>query len=168
MVLLFQMCYVGAPMIYYGDEAGMWGGTDPDDRMPMVWEDMKFDPQAIDPRGRSRDPDDVNFDADLFAFYKKAIALRSHEDALNHGDFSIVADDDQRCVTIRRQSRKGTVFAVFNRNEADATISIPRQQKAKIALVTDGDSAAFNMNQEEGQLRLTIPALTAAALTVHP
>jgi len=27
-------------IIYYGDEAGMWGGHDPDDRMPMVWEDL--------------------------------------------------------------------------------------------------------------------------------
>jgi len=36
LIVLFQMSYVGAPMIYYGDEAGMWGGNDPDDRMPMV------------------------------------------------------------------------------------------------------------------------------------
>ncbi len=49
------MTYVGAPMIYYGDEAGMWGGHDPDDRMPMVWEDLKYDPQAIDPRGDERE-----------------------------------------------------------------------------------------------------------------
>src|SRR5438067_10515192 len=51
LVAFFQMTYVGAPMIYYGDEAGMWGATDPDDRMPMVWDDLKFEPQAIDPRG---------------------------------------------------------------------------------------------------------------------
>ena len=49
------MTYVGAPMIYYGDEAGMWGGHDPDDRMPMVWADLQYDPQAIDPRGDERE-----------------------------------------------------------------------------------------------------------------
>lgn len=27
-------------MIYYGDEVAMWGGTDPDDRQPMVWKDL--------------------------------------------------------------------------------------------------------------------------------
>ncbi len=26
LLVIFQMTYVGAPMIYYGDEAGMWGG----------------------------------------------------------------------------------------------------------------------------------------------
>ena len=30
--LVVQMTYVGAPMIYYGDEAGMWGPSDPSDR----------------------------------------------------------------------------------------------------------------------------------------
>ena len=37
MVALFQFTYVGAPMMYYGTEAGMWGADDPCDRMPMVW-----------------------------------------------------------------------------------------------------------------------------------
>jgi cyclomaltodextrinase / maltogenic alpha-amylase / neopullulanase len=77
MVVLFQMTYPGAPMIYYGDEAGMWGGDDPDCRLPMVWADMKFDPQSRDPRGAPRkQSDDVGFNAGLFAFYKRAIALR--------------------------------------------------------------------------------------------
>src|SRR5205085_11667077 len=96
LIVLLQMTYVGAPMIYYGDEAGMWGGHDPDDRMPMVWEDLKYDSQAIDPRGRERTSDDTNFDPELFSFYKKAIDFRRQQDALNHGDFGIVkADDDQ-------------------------------------------------------------------------
>ncbi len=88
LIVLFQMTYVGAPMIYYGDEAGMWGGHDPDDRMPMVWEDLKYDPQAIDPRGEDREPDDVNFEPEIFAYYKSAIALRRAHDALNHGDYA--------------------------------------------------------------------------------
>jgi cyclomaltodextrinase / maltogenic alpha-amylase / neopullulanase len=29
LLTLFQMTYVGAPMIYYGTEAGMWGADDP-------------------------------------------------------------------------------------------------------------------------------------------
>jgi len=33
---IFQMTYVGSPMIYYGDEVGMWGANDPDDRKPMI------------------------------------------------------------------------------------------------------------------------------------
>ncbi len=54
LVVLMQMTAVGAPMIYYGDEAGMWGATDPDDRQPMVWADLKYASQTIDPRTGSR------------------------------------------------------------------------------------------------------------------
>ena len=43
MIVAFMATYVGAPMIYYGDEAGMWGGDDPDDRKPMVWPEMKYE-----------------------------------------------------------------------------------------------------------------------------
>jgi len=34
--ILFQMTNVGAPMVYYGDEVGMWGANDPDCRKPMI------------------------------------------------------------------------------------------------------------------------------------
>ena len=36
----WQMTFVGAPMIYYGDEAGMWSPDDPSDRQPMIWKDL--------------------------------------------------------------------------------------------------------------------------------
>ena len=32
--VIMQMTYVGAPMVYYGDEVGMWGSNDPDCRKP--------------------------------------------------------------------------------------------------------------------------------------
>ena len=35
LLVLFQMTSIGAPMVYYGEEAGMWGGDDPDERKPM-------------------------------------------------------------------------------------------------------------------------------------
>ncbi|RMF06190.1 MAG: glycoside hydrolase family 13 protein, partial [Candidatus Neomarinimicrobiota bacterium] len=37
LIVAFQFTYPGAPYIYYGDEAGMWGADDPDCRKPMVW-----------------------------------------------------------------------------------------------------------------------------------
>ena len=30
LIFAFQITYQGAPMIYYGDEVGMWGANDPD------------------------------------------------------------------------------------------------------------------------------------------
>src|SRR5699024_9541476 len=35
--VLLQMTWVGAPTIYYGDEAGLCGVTDPDNRRPFPW-----------------------------------------------------------------------------------------------------------------------------------
>lgn len=41
-IIAFQFAYVGAPVIYYGEEVGMWGADDPTDRKPMVWGDLSY------------------------------------------------------------------------------------------------------------------------------
>ncbi len=40
-VALFSL--PGSPSVYYGDEVGMRGGHDPENRLPMVWEEEKWD-----------------------------------------------------------------------------------------------------------------------------
>jgi cyclomaltodextrinase len=40
LIQLFQFTALGAPMIYYGDEVGMWGADDPQSRKPMLWDDL--------------------------------------------------------------------------------------------------------------------------------
>ena len=37
------MTYIGAPMIYYGDEVGMWGANDPCNRKPMFWKELNYE-----------------------------------------------------------------------------------------------------------------------------
>ena len=46
-----QATYLGAPMIYYGDEVGMWGADDPTDRKPFPWPDTP--PDRADERADS-------------------------------------------------------------------------------------------------------------------
>ena len=58
-IIGIQMTLPGAPMIYYGDEAGMWGGDDPDCRKPMVWPDMKYEMEASHPFNKPRPKDEV-------------------------------------------------------------------------------------------------------------
>src|SRR6202040_2483684 len=121
LIVLLQMSYLGAPMVYYGDEAGMWGAGDPDDRMPMIWPDRQYDPQTNDPRGLERPPDEMKFDQELFNFYKQAIALRRQHDALNHGEFAVIATDDaKRILVASRRSEKETLVVAINRGEEDA------------------------------------------------
>jgi glycosidase len=164
LIVVMQMCYVGAPMVYYGDEAGMWGGTDPDDRMPMIWKDLTYAPQAIDPRGRERKPDEVKFDQELFAFYQKAIALRRGNHALNHGDFLIVATDDkQRTFVARRQSEKQTLLVALNRSDKEAHVNLAGQtRKLKAIFVTQGEMEAVKAEPSPSGIGLTLPPLTGA------
>ena len=70
------MTLPGAPMVYYGDEAGMWGGDDPDCRKPMVWQDLNYEPEVSHPFNKPRPKDDVSFNQNLFDWYKKIISIR--------------------------------------------------------------------------------------------
>jgi glycosidase len=80
-----QMTYVGAPMIWYGDEVGMWGSDDPFCRKPMLWADL---PPNADPEERIRE-------GHLEA-YRALIALRRSSEALRRGAFKTLVADDAR------------------------------------------------------------------------
>ncbi|NOX18135.1 MAG: glycoside hydrolase family 13 protein, partial [Chlorobi bacterium] len=49
LIVGMQMTLPGAPQVYYGDEAGMWGGDDPDDRKPMVWKELTYETETAHP-----------------------------------------------------------------------------------------------------------------------
>jgi len=165
LVVLFEMCYLGSPMIYYGDEAGMWGAGDPDDRMPMVWKGLTYEPQAIDPRGKERTPDPVQFDEDLFGFYKTAIGIRRKHEALNHGDFSVVATDDaQRVLVTMRESKGERLYLVTNRGDAEARIDLKTSGKITPMFASSGDSDAVKIESFGMGVSVHVPALTAVIL----
>lgn len=167
LVVLFQMTYVGAPMIYYGDEAGMWGGGDPDDRMPMVWEDLKYDPQAIDPRGDEREPDEVKFEPEIFGYYKSAVALRRSHDALNHGDYEVTfAGNEHDAVAFVRRSEKEKLLVAINRSGEEVTLEMnfPHRKTTPI-FVTKGEVAEVQATDSGNALDLKLPPLTGAVLT---
>ena len=76
MILVQQFTYIGAPHIWNGDEVGMWGADDPDERKPMVWADLRYDDETTHPFGRPRRRDRVAPDTALFRVYRELIALR--------------------------------------------------------------------------------------------
>lgn len=126
LVALFQMTYMGAPMVYYGTEAGMWGADDPDDRMPMVWPELVYSDQAEDPLGRSRMPDTVAFDSTVFAFYREVIQLRGSHVALRRGTFeTALADDDRSLYAYRRAHEEDALVILLNRSENEQTAHLP-------------------------------------------
>ncbi|MEX1110500.1 MAG: glycoside hydrolase family 13 protein [Chthoniobacterales bacterium] len=113
---VFQMTYVGAPMIYYGDEVGMWGANDPDCRKPMVWEDLAYDDEATLPDGSiKKSPDKVRVNSELRAHYRKLIALRRELPALRRGSFeTVLTDDERQLYGFRRRLGDEEILVVLN------------------------------------------------------
>ncbi|HLR26389.1 MAG TPA: glycoside hydrolase family 13 protein [Fodinibius sp.] len=128
-IALFQFSYPGAPMIYYGTEAGMWGAGDPDDRKPMVWPDFDYEPEKYDPLGRERPTDDNNFDTALFNWYKKLIWMRQKHPSLRKGKFKAVQYDNHKntFTFARTLDNAQPILAVFNRSELTQQILIPME-----------------------------------------
>lgn len=58
----------GVPLVYYGEEVGMRGGPDPDNRAPMVWDDRAWDHETL-------------------ARIRQLAALRRARRALREGDY---------------------------------------------------------------------------------
>jgi glycosidase len=116
LIALFQMTYLGAPMIYYGDEAGMWGADDPDDRKPMVWADLVYENERSHPvPGKTRSDDVVKFDQNLFEYYKKLVHIRNQNVALRRGDFkTLLVNDQQGLYAFERRSEENVVVVLLN------------------------------------------------------
>lgn len=126
LMALFQMTYLGAPMIYYGTESGMWGADDPDDRKPMVWDDVMFDEEIKHPiPGKDKPRDTVGFDYDLFAWFKKLIRIRNENPALRRGSFkTLLADDKRRVYAFERAHEAHRIIVILNNSEEKQVIRL--------------------------------------------
>ena len=75
--LVFQMTWPGAPTIYYGDEAGLCGWTDPDNRRGYPW-------------GRE-DQELIQFHRDIIKVHKESEALMKGSVMFLHGEYKVVS-----------------------------------------------------------------------------
>ena len=170
LVALLQMTYVGPPMIYYGTEAGMWGADDPCDRMPMVWPEMKFDPQRADPLDRERTADAVEFDDGLFNFYRAAIAMRREFAALRRGSIEFVKSDDPAgFLGFQRSDGEETLLVGLNRGDAPYRWQIPLAAGETVEQVftASGEVSRVAVEQGSEQATVTVPAIDGVVLRVQ-
>jgi glycosidase len=171
LVALLQMTYVGAPMIYYGTEAGMWGADDPCDRMPMVWPDVAYEPQQAHPLGRERPADAVGFDEPLFGFYRTAIALRRHFSAFRRGTIEFVAaDDEAQFLAFRRANEQESLLVGLNRGEKNYRWEVPVAEGTTVEQIftASGNVDQFAVERLAGNAFVTVPSRDGVVLRIAP
>jgi glycosidase len=126
LILVQQFTYVGAPHVYNGDEVGMWGADDPDERKPMVWADLTYDDETTHPLGRERRRDRVAPDTALFRVYRELIALRKqHLRLFVDGTLTwLLTDDARRLVAYERVLGDQRAIVVFNASDDPHEIAV--------------------------------------------
>lgn len=167
LVALFQMTYVGAPMIYYGTEAGMWGADDPDDRKPMVWNDLTYVTEQAYPPGHEREPDSFGVDMELLEYYRSTIRLRKDHPSLRRGTFEVLSADDERDVIVyARRHGDAVVIVVLNRSrEAHSLrVELPESLRAQYRTAFTTGSESYRVQQDATGLILELPELTGLVL----
>lgn len=115
-LVMFQMTYIGAPMIYYGTEVGMWGANDPDNRQPMLWDDVEYDDEVWGPHGPLARSCPRRPDKALYAFYRKAIQMRREYEPLRRGALKWVETGDPRVLAYCRTGRPD-ILVIFNASD---------------------------------------------------
>jgi cyclomaltodextrinase / maltogenic alpha-amylase / neopullulanase len=172
LVAFTQMTVVGAPMIYYGDEAGMWGATDPDDRKPMPWPDLAMSPEATDPRGNIRTPDNANFNDSIYKYYRKVIALRHKYPELCRGGFQQLSSNDQAQILAFSRSYNGkTILSIINRSSQTQKIDIPLAllpyqtlQSFGTLFVSDGNISGITYSIANNIFSVNLPPITGVLM----
>lgn len=116
-VAAFQMAWLGAPTIYYGDETGQTGGQDPEDRRTFPWDHQ---------------------DTDLQAYYRKLIAIRTANGVLRDGSIlPLMTDNTHRVVAFLRTAPKRHAVIVLNDGSASRTVAMKVPGVANGTTLTD-------------------------------
>lgn len=161
---VLQFTQVGAPMIYYGDEVGMYGADDPYCRAPMWWEDYGTEYAT-------------KIRQDLRAFYRGLCNFRKTNETLRRGDYRpVLADDARSLFAFERSYQTGRVVVVANASEkvqnVNLTIGNPSQAVNVLRLTSIKGAFPAQQNDSQqcdsnGQLRLELQPLSACCLTLE-
>lgn len=95
--LLFFM--PGAPCIYYGEELGLRGGKDPDNRRTIPWEDLK---------NLKKNP--------VYDWIRELVDLRKSNETLRHGKMSIIPQNNGFSIE-RRLGKASICLKVYSSDE---------------------------------------------------
>ena len=159
LISVFQMTYIGAPMLFYGDEVGMWGATDPYCRKPMLWKEYLYDDEKNPSHINQNEVYQQKVDSDLFEWYKKLIRIRLENKTLVYGKFrEIMADNEKDLIVYERVIEDNSIIVVINNSFNDwenVEFETHYQDERFIDLVTEGRTFRTSSN---GKIKLNIKA----------
>ena len=147
-----QMTWAGAPTIYYGDEAGVCGFTDPDNRRTYPW---------------------GHEDHDLIEFHKAMIRIHKESDAFKFGSLKYLVGDYNLLGFVRFYDRDHYITLVNNNDyELDREYSvwesgIPRECEMERIIKTDESGFTTDIVKcpvVGGKLRILLPKKSAVVL----
>ena len=159
LISIFQMTYIGAPMLFYGDEVGMWGATDPYCRKPMLWKEFLYDNEKNPSHINQNEVYEQKVDSDLFEWYKKLIRIRLENKTLVYGKFrEIFADNERDVIAYERVIEDQSIIVVINNSFnswENVEFETNYQDERFIDLVTEGRTFRTGSN---GKIKLDLNA----------
>lgn len=123
--VLLQMTWPGAPTIYYGDEAGLCGWTDPDNRRTYPW-------------GRENQ--------NLIAFHRECIRFRRQNPALRSGSMKQL-HAEMGVIGYGRFTEENRCVILFNNLDEAQEVAVPVWQ---IGMAKDGIAEMLLETQADG------------------
>lgn len=118
LAIIIQMSMIGVPLIYYGDEVGVEGGKDPENRRTYPW-------------GRE--------EKDILTMYKKIISIRTNSEELKRGDIEFISTEDD-VLLFKRSLHSKVIYIIINRSiNEEREIVLPHKVDiwCKIDLITN-------------------------------
>lgn len=105
LVAAIQLTFPGMASIYYGDEVGLTGFDDPDDRRPYPW---------------------GSEDLELREWYRTLARLRASHEAIAEGDLEfLLADDSAGTLAYLRRSPNATAVVALNLSDRARRLDVP-------------------------------------------
>jgi neopullulanase len=151
----------GIPEIYYGDEIGMMGGGDPDNRrdFPGGWIGDSND--AFTQSGRTREQQEI------FSYVQSLLRLRREHLALRTGKLWHLSSDESSYVFVR-ESEEERIVVAFNNAGQSRELHIPLADTP----AQDASDIGFLFGEAKaellkGELRIIMPAQSISIFSVN-
>jgi neopullulanase len=147
LAMLLQMVLPGAPCLYYGDEIGLEGRSDPGCRGSFPW-----DPGA--------------WDTELRSFVREAVAMRAREPGLRELGFEPLGSSGAACGFLRGDGNQRLAIAINSgERAADLTLALPAEAFQSPPALTVGDAPSV-LGGDETTTRLRLAPRSGAVLPV--